>query len=118
EQALRRTERRYQDLFQAMAVSFWEVDFTRSRQMLRAVRDTGVVDFRGYFRENPVFVRTLMQATRVVDVNDHTVALFGQGSKEELLRNIVPFWPDESLQDYVEAVLASIERNQDFSAET
>jgi PAS domain S-box-containing protein len=118
EQALRRTERRYQDLFQAMAVSFWEVDFTRSREMLRAVRNTGVVDFRRYFRENPAFVRALMRATRVVDVNDHTVALFGQGIKEELLRNIVPFWPDESLQDYVEAVLASIEHNQGFSAET
>jgi PAS domain S-box-containing protein len=118
EQALRRTERRYQDLFQAMAVSFWEVDFTRSRQMLRAVRDTGVVDFRRYFRENPAFVAALMRATRVVDVNDHTVTLFGQGSKEVLLRNIVPFWPDESLQDYVEAVLAAIERNQDFSTET
>ena len=57
EQALRHSERRYQDLFQAMAVSFLEVDYTRSRQMLRAVRDTGVVDFRGYFRENPAFVR-------------------------------------------------------------
>ena len=109
EQALRYSEKRYQDLFQAMAVSFWEVDYTRSRQMLRAVRDTGVVDFRRYFRENPAFVRALMQATRVVDVNEHTVALFGQGSKEELLKSIVPFWPDESLQDYVEAVLASIE---------
>jgi PAS domain S-box-containing protein len=118
EQALRRTERRYQDLFQAMAVSFWEVDFTRSQQMLRAVRASGVVDFRRYFRENPPFVRALMQATRVVNVNNHTVALFGQGSKEELLRNIVPFWPDESLPDYVEAVLTSIERNQDFSVET
>ena len=114
EQALQRTERRYQDLFQAMAVSFWEVDFTHSRQMLRAVRNTGVVDFRRYFRENPAFVRALMQATHVVDVNDHTLVLFGEGSKEELLRNIAPFWPDESLRDYVEAILASIERNQDF----
>ena len=118
EQALRHSERRYQNLFQAMAVSFWEVDYTRSRQMLRALRETGVVDFRRYFRENPAFVRELMQATRVVDVNEHTVVLFGHGSKEDLLRSIVPFWPDESLQDYVEAVLASIERNQGVSVET
>ena len=118
EKALIRSERRYHDLFQAMAVSFWEVDYTRSRQMLRAVRETGVVDFRRYFREHPTFARELMLATRVVEANDHTVELFGPGSKEELLRSIVPFWPDESLPDYVEAVLASIERNEDFSTET
>ena len=118
ERALRHSEKRYQDIFQAMAVSFWELDYTRSGQMLRALRETGVVDFRRYFRENPGFVRELMQASRVVDVNDHTVELFGQGSREGLLSSVVPFWPDESLPDYVEAVLASIERNQGVSVET
>jgi PAS domain S-box-containing protein len=118
ELALRQSECRYQNLFQAMAVSFFEVDYTHSKELLRALREAGVADFRRYFRENPAFIRDIMQATRVVDVNDQTVSLFGRGSKEELLTSVERFWPEESLQDYVEAVLASIERNQEFSAET
>ena len=118
EESLRRSEQRYQSLFQAMAVSFFEVDYTSSRQMLRVLRDDGVVDFRRYFKENPAFVRQIMQATRVVDVNDQAVALFGRGSKEEFLTSGGTFWPEESIQDYIEAVLASLERNQAFSAET
>jgi PAS domain S-box-containing protein len=118
EHALRHSERRYQNLFQAMAVAFFEVDYSSSRQLLRALRAAGVGDFRRYFKEKPTFVRDIMRATRIVDVNDRTVALFGRGRKEELLTSVESFWPEESLQDYVEAVLASIERNQEFSTET
>jgi PAS domain S-box-containing protein len=118
ERALRRSETRYQNLFQAMAVAFFEVDYSRSRPMLRALRDAGVRDFRQYFKENPGSVRQIMQATRVVDVNDRSVALFGRGSKAELLTSGATFWPEESLQDYVEALLTSLERNKAFSTET
>jgi len=118
DQALRQSETRYQNLFQAMAVSFFEVDYTSSRQMLREVRNAGITNFRRYFKENPDFIREIMQATHIVDVNDQTVALFGRGSKDEFLTSVEPFWPEESYQDYVESVLASIERNQEFSVET
>ena len=118
EHALRHSERRYHNLFQAMAVAFFEVDYTASRQLLRELRHAGVEDFGRHFKENPRLIRDIMRATRIMDVNDRTVALFGQGRKEELLTSVEPFWPEESLQDYVEAVLASIERNQEFSTET
>jgi PAS domain S-box-containing protein len=101
-----------------MAVAFFEVDYTSSGQLLRALRDAGVEDFRRYFKENPSFIGDIMRATRIIEVNDRTVALFGRGSKEELLTSVDCFWPEESLQDYVEAVLASIEGNQQFSTET
>jgi PAS domain S-box-containing protein len=118
ERALKQSETRYQNLFQAMAVSFFELDYTSSRQILRALRDAGVHDFRGHFKENPRLIREIMRATRVVDVNDQTVALFGRGNKEELLTSVEAFWPEESIDDYVEAVLATIERNDEFSTET
>jgi len=81
EHALRHSERRYQNLFQAMAVAFFEVDYTSSRQLLRALRDAGVGDFRRYFKENPTFVRDIMRATRIVDVNDRTVACSGEAGR-------------------------------------
>ena len=118
EEALRVSERRYQNLFQAMAVSFWEVDFTGVRDLLRSARTAGVSDFRKYFKDNPAFLRDIMRATRVIDVNDQTVALFGRGIKEELLRTTDPVWPEESWPDYAEAILSSLDNKPSFSVET
>jgi PAS domain S-box-containing protein len=118
EEALKQSETRYQHVFQAMAVSFLELDYSSSRQILRALRDAGVHDFRRHLKENPGLVRELLRATRVVDVNDQAVASFGRGNKEELLTSVEAFWPEESLDDYLEAVLATIERNDKFTIET
>ncbi|MET4482153.1 PAS domain S-box protein [Bradyrhizobium sp. F1.13.3] len=116
--ALKQSETRYQNLFQAMAVSFFELDYTNSRKILRALRDEGVHDFRSHFKKNPRLIREIMRATYVVDVNDQTVALFGRGNKEELLTSVEAFWPEVSLDDYVEAVLATLAGNDKFSTET
>jgi PAS domain S-box-containing protein len=118
EAALRVSEKRYQNLFQAMAVSFWELDFTAVRKLLGSLRDSGVTDFRRHFSEHPSFASDIMRATRVVDVNERTVALFGRGDKSELLGTTEPMWPEESWPAYAEAVLSSIERKPSFSIET
>lgn len=118
ERALRASEQRYQYLFQAMAVSFWEIDFSGVRDVLRGLRESGVTDFRRYFKENPASVRDIMRATRVIDVNDRTVALFGSGSKEDLLGTTEPMWPEESWPDYVESILSALDNKPSFSVET
>jgi PAS domain S-box-containing protein len=118
ERALRASEQRYQNLFQAMAVSFWEMDFSRVGGMLRELRAAGVTDLRRYFKENPSYVREIMRATRVVDVNDQTVALFGRGSKHELLGTTEAMWPEESWPAYAEAILSSLDHKPSFSVET
>jgi PAS domain S-box-containing protein len=118
EEALRYSEHRYTNLFQAMAASFWELDFSGATTMVRALRKAGVEDFRKYFAENPGFVRDMMRATRVIDVNPMTVAIFGRGNKEELLTNVEPFWPEESTLVFAEGFLQGAERkNSHFSTE-
>jgi PAS domain S-box-containing protein len=117
EQALRRSERRYQSLFQAMAVSLWELDYSRAGEMLRSLHKSGVVDLGRYFRDNPDATRELLRATRTVDANDQAVALFGQGSKQELLTSIEPYWPEESWDHYIAAVVSSFTGDK-FSTET
>ncbi|MEH2610628.1 sensor histidine kinase [Bradyrhizobium sp. AZCC 1693] len=117
EPELRLSEARYRNLFQAMAASFWELDFSDVNQRLRALRKSGVVDFRKYFTENPEEIREMMGAARVVDVNDQTVTLFGRGNKEELLGNLKPFWPDESTNAFAEAMLSGIARKPHYWTE-
>jgi PAS domain S-box-containing protein len=108
EERLRYSEHRYRNVFSAMAASFWELDFSPVTVMLRALRKSGVQDFRAYFDANPAFVREMMRNSRVIDVNDQTVRLFGRGNKEEMLTSVEPFWPEESTHVYAEAILQSI----------
>jgi signal transduction histidine kinase len=108
EQALRESEYRYRNLFQAMAAAFWELDFSGVGAMLRQARADGVSDFAAHFAANPSFVRAMMRATRVLDVNAQTAALFGDGDREALLTDIEPFWPEASSHVFAASVVAAV----------
>jgi signal transduction histidine kinase len=117
EEALRHGEHRYHNLFRAMAASFWEIDFSAVGTMLSALRKSGVQDFRAYFVQHPEFVRDMMRNSRVIDVNEQTVATFGRGDKEEMLTSVEPFWPEESTHVFAESILASIAGKPHYATE-
>jgi signal transduction histidine kinase len=118
EEALRNSELRYRNVFRAMAVSFWELDFLEVGNMVRKLRKSGVADLPAYFAANPAFVRDMMRATRVLDVNDYAVMLQGRGDKTEMLGNVEPFWPEASTAVYAASVIAAISGRPSFAAET
>jgi signal transduction histidine kinase len=118
EQALRESEYRYRNLFQAMAASFWELDFGGVGAILRQLKIGGVRDFAPHFAAYPETVRRMMRATRVLDVNDQTVAVFGRGDKAELLRSVDAFWPEASNNVFAASVVAAIGGRPSYAAET
>lgn len=105
---LKASEYRYRNLFQAMAASFWELDFTAVGPKIRALLDAGVRDLEAHFLAHPEVVRDFMQNTQVVDLNDHSVRLFGRGDRTEMLGTIDRYWPDESIQVYARCVVKSL----------
>jgi PAS domain S-box-containing protein len=115
EEAFARMRYQYQNLFQASVASFWELEFSGVTQLLLALKESGITDFAQYFAQNLDFVRRMVRATRILDVNDRTVAMFGK--REDIIRSFDPFWPDESLPVFAASVLASIQRKSHFSAE-
>ncbi len=117
EEALRESEYRYRNLFQAMAASFWELDFTGVGAMLRQLHSEGVKDYAAYFSAHPAFVRQMMGATRVIDVNDQTAALFGNSDKAELFQPLDVFWPEESNHVYAASVIAAVTGKPSYAAE-
>jgi PAS domain S-box-containing protein len=117
EQALQLSEKRYHHLFQAMAVSLLELDYSLAGDTLRTLSRSGITDLGGYFRGDLHATRELLQKIRVVDVNDQAVDLFGRGSKEGLLDSVECYWPEESSGDFITAVMASFE-GEKFSGET
>lgn len=117
EEALRQVQYQYQNLFQASVASFWELEFSEVGRMVRELLRTGVRDLRTYFRNNPQYVRSLVRATRILDVNEQSLAMFGRGDREELLRSLDPLWPDESLHVFAEIVVAALEKKGHYSSE-
>lgn len=117
EQALQLSEQRYQHLFQAMAVSLLELDYSLAGNTLRTLYRSGITDLDGYFRGNPHATRELLHEIQVVDVNDQAVEHFGRGNKEGLLNSVECYWPEESWGDFITAVMASF-GGKKFSGET
>lgn len=118
EAALRASEYRYSNLFQAMAASFWELDFAPVGAMLRQLRKSGVADYAAHFAAHPQFVREMMRGTRVLDVNDQSVSLFGDGDKAALLGPLDRYWPEASTEVYAASVVAAVSGRPSFSRET
>jgi C4-dicarboxylate-specific signal transduction histidine kinase len=101
-----------------MAVSFWELDFTAVGAMVQRLVRRGVGDLAGYFAAHPEFVREMIRATRVLDVNDQSVQLLGRGDKREMLAGLEPYWPDASQHVYAESVVAAIAGKSSYATET
>jgi len=118
EHRLKRSELRYSSLFQAMAAAFWELDFAPVGGLLRELRAQGVIDLPRYFADHPAFVRKMMRHTRVVDVNDTTLAMFGVGERRRLAKSVEPYWPQASSPVYAAAVLAAVGRQSHYMTET
>jgi signal transduction histidine kinase len=118
DQALRESEYRYRNLFQAMAAAFWELDFSGIGAMLRKLKTEGVRDYHAHFARHPEFVREMMRATRVLDVNEQSVTLFGKGDKKDLLTTVEPFWPEGSNAVFAASVVAAVAGKPNYVAET
>ena len=119
DEAFRLNEYRFRNLFQVMAVGFWEIDFNAVGDMTRRLFQDGVTDIRAHLLEHRDLVRRAMEQARVMDVNDKTIALFGASSREQIVGgNVTRFWPVESEPVFVEAVVASVEQRPHYITET
>jgi PAS domain S-box-containing protein len=117
EEALERVQHQYQTLFQASTASFWELDIGDVEAMVGSLGQTDREHLCAYLARNPGFVRRLIRATRIIDVNAQCLAMFGDGDRQDLLGKFDLCWPDESLSAFGECVAAAIEGKQHFSSE-
>lgn len=110
---------RFENLFQALAVSFFETDFCMVGAELKRMRDSGVTDLKAHLLGDPRRVRALMDLEEVVDVNAASVRLFSATKGAELCgRRSSRLWPDESIPDYVGALIAVMDKQPNFVCET
>ncbi len=107
EAALRQSELRFRTIYDTAPVSIWQEDWTGVTAMLRAARDEGVSDFGAYFQDHPEQVVRALEAVKILDVNQWTLAMFGAQDKAQLIASLgVVFATPDTLPGFVGELLA------------
>jgi diguanylate cyclase (GGDEF)-like protein len=92
-------------LFEHSPVSLWVEDFSRVKQLLDDIRGRGISDFRVFTDVHPEFVLRCMSEIRVIDVNRHTLELFGAPDKASLLHRLIEVFRDDMEQHFREQLI-------------
>ena len=117
EDALKKSEERYRDIFKTAAVSIWEEDFTAVKAAIDDLKSQGVTDFQKYLVEHPEFVIQASKMVKVVDINETTISMFGAKSKEEMLGSLDKVFLPESLDTFRDEIVAMAEGKTYFEIE-
>jgi signal transduction histidine kinase/ActR/RegA family two-component response regulator len=117
QKAVRASEQRFRRIFDTVAVSLWEEDFSEVKSAIDRLERTGVRDLPRYFAEHPEFVAKAQGLIRVLDVNDATVKMFEARDKNEIRGALPEIFTPESMPVLVEELLAVAEGRTYFEAE-
>jgi diguanylate cyclase (GGDEF)-like protein len=82
-------------LFEHSPVSLWAEDFSGVKKLIDDVRDRGITDLRVFTDVHEEFVQRCISEIRIIDVNQHTLDLFGAPDKATLLRSVPQIMRDE-----------------------
>lgn len=107
ESALRRLERSEsfaRGLFEFSPISLWVEDFSGIKALIDDLRLRGVDDFRTFLDVHPEFVSRCMSEINVVDVNRHTLKMFGAEDKNDLLSRLSEVFRDDMRPHFKEQI--------------
>ncbi|HYO74372.1 MAG TPA: PAS domain S-box protein, partial [Archangium sp.] len=105
-------------IVQRVGVSIWEEDFSGVQELLLELRRQGGGDVRAWCAAHPDFVHEAVRRVRVVGVNDATLRMFGASSQDELLGSLERIFLAETLEVFVEELVALSEGRPFYQAET
>jgi PAS domain S-box-containing protein len=118
EQALRESEQRYRELFEASPIALIEEDWDFVRRRAEQVRASGISDVRAWFLAHPDEAVRCFRGIRRLDVNKAAIKLFKAASKEEFLANFGQMAYDETRQTVINIVAGMAAGSEYFEAET
>jgi len=117
EQALRKSEYDFRQLFEEAEISIWNEDMSAVYDSLQQLREKGITDLQGYLQTHPGFVKETLNKVKVVHVNKATLKLFNVKAEQELLSNIGNSFGDKALAVFREEVNAIWNGKASFKSE-
>jgi PAS domain S-box-containing protein len=118
QEALQEQERKYRYIFEAAGVSILEEDFSLVKAALDNLKAQGVENFRAFFAEHPEFIQQAVDMVRIVNVNNAAVRMFGAENKNELLVSLQQIFVPETLEVFIEELLAITDGETYLESET
>ncbi len=89
------------DFFDVTPTSLWLEDYSQLRALFERWREAGVTDIRQWLEEDPRRVAECSACIRVLKVNQHTLALYGARSHDELTAHLAEVLRDDMFQAHV-----------------
>jgi PAS domain S-box-containing protein len=117
EQVLRLNDERYRFLFDHMPIALWRVSSEVVPALLKDLRSRGIVDVKRYLDENPDDVYQAMEGTRVTEVNQRALQVFGARDTSELLGSATRCWKN-SAETYKKILAARFNGEEAVQLET
>jgi PAS domain S-box-containing protein len=85
EEALRKSEQRYRNLFQHMPIALWQINASKLVELFEGLRAEGVTELRPYIDQHPHLLQELTDAVKIEEVNERMIELMGARDATEIL---------------------------------
>lgn len=117
ESILRENESRYRNLFENFPISLWEEDFSDVKKCLDNLRNSGVKNFKKYFKDHPKEIINCVKLVKINDINKTTLDMYQAKNKKQLLGNLNKVFDKESYDVFKEELIALAKGNTTFESE-
>jgi len=111
-------ENKYKNLFENSHIGLWEEDASLVKIYIEELKQKGIVDFRTYFKNNPLEVRKCIELIRVIDVNKQILKFYNFTDKNLFINNLMSFVNENSFHFFEEEILAFIDGAKVFEYES
>jgi PAS domain S-box-containing protein len=107
----------YKSIIQELAISIWEVDLNKTREVLQHLKKEGN-DLKAYLESSKFIVRSLFESIVFKDVNSWTLKHYNADTTDHLFKNFHKLVVTETYPLMVDMALAIIRGDKTFTGET
>jgi PAS domain S-box-containing protein len=111
------SEENYRRLFEYSAIPIWKEDYSDIKEYFDHLKDSGITDFRTYFETHKDKINHLASLIKVVEINQKSVELFNADSKDDVIRNMLFYFNEASLEVFREEMILLAEGGKRFECE-
>lgn len=119
QEKIKESEVRFKSLFEDLPIALWEEDFSAVKEKVKHF-DGSLSDERltEMLEANPDFVLECVELVRVIDVNNECLRLHHPKTKEELLKGLCGIISRDSLEVFIQQLVAVIKGKTEIMAES
>jgi PAS domain S-box-containing protein len=108
---------RYREIFEAVPVSLWDLDYSGVAAFFDRLRGEGVIDVRAHLAAHPQHVEEAIRRVRIIDVNTFTLDLFEVEQKQYLLHSLGRVFLLETSPVFIDMLVAVWNGHRRFTGE-